>query len=267
VPSRYIMQHGTLWVMHGYRSDTYGESFADVYDAWYSDVSDVAATVEKIAALAGHGTVLELGVGTGRLAIPLAAAGTEVVGLDSSPTMIRQLRTKPEGSAIPTVMADMAAPPFHCESFDVAFAAFNTFFNLATIEGQSACVGRLAEIIRPGGVLVIEGFLPPAGGLSEGGTSVREVTLESVVLTVSKHDPHTQRIVGQHVEISAAGIRMRPWMLRYLTPPQLDELFGQVGFVLESRHSGWRDEPFDPDGEVHVSVYRLGPNPVAGNTT
>ncbi len=253
--------------MHGYRSDTYGESFADVYDAWYFDVSDVAATVERIAALAGHGTVLELGVGTGRLAVPLAAAGIEVVGLDSSRAMGRQLRAKPGGSAIPMVMADMAAPPFRCDSIDVAFAAFNTFFNLPTIEEQSACAGRLAEVIRPGGVLVIEGFLPPAGGLSDGGTSVRDVTLESVVLTVSKHDHNTQRIIGQHVEISASGIRMRPWMLRYLTPPQLDEMFEQVGFILESRHSGWHNESFDPEGDLHVSVYRLGPDPVSVTPT
>jgi len=258
------MQHGTLWVMHGYRSDTYGESFADVYDAWYSDVSDVKATVEKISELAGHGVVLELGVGTGRLAIPLAATAAEVVGLDSSSAMVDQLTAKSGGPAISTVLADMAAPPFRADTFDVVFAAFNTFFNLATATEQSACAGRLSEIIRPGGALVIEGFLPPAEGLADGGTSVRDVTLESVVLTVSKHDAGSQRIVGQHVEITASGIRMRPWMLRYLTPAQLDELFEPAGFVLESRHSGWRNEPFDPAGEVHVSVFRLRPDPAAG---
>jgi len=252
------MQHGTLWGMHGYRSDTYGESFADVYDDWYSDVSDIEATVEKISGLAGGGTVLELGVGTGRLAIPMAAAGTTVVGLDSSAAMIERLREKSGGEPVLVTLADMADPPFGPDTFTVAFAAFNTFFNLATATDQESCARHLAEVIQPGGALVIEGFLPPPEGLADGGTSVRDVRLESVVLTVSKHDPLTQCITGQHIEITSSGIRMRPWMLRYLTPPQLDELMEPAGFTLESRHSGWRGEAFDPSGEVHVSVYRLG---------
>jgi len=258
------MQHGTLWVMHGYRSDTYGESFADVYDDWYPDVSDIEATVEKISELAGGGTVLELGVGTGRLAIPLAATGTTVVGIDSSSAMIQRLEAKPGSELVTAVQADMARPPFGERAFSVVFAAFNTFFNLATEEEQQLCVEHLAELIEPGGALVIEGFLPPEDGLADGGTSVREVALDSVVLTVSKHDPLTQRIVGQHIEIASSGIKMRPWMLRYLTPPQLDDLVEQSGFFLESRHSGWRGEAFDPSGDVHVSVYRLRSGPSAG---
>jgi len=258
------MQHGTLWVMHGYQSDTYGEGFADVYDDWYSDVSDIKATVEKISELAGNGTVLELGVGTGRLAIPLAAAGTAVVGIDSSAAMLEHLGAKPGSELVTAVLADMADPPFDRHTFTVAFAAFNTFFNLSTAEEQSACVEHLAEVIEPGGALAIEGFLPPAEGLAEGGTSVREVALDSVVLTVSKHDPLTQCIVGQHIEIASSGIKMRPWMLRYLTPPQLDELVERAGFALESRHSGWRGEPFDPSGDVHVSIYRLPSKPSGG---
>jgi len=252
------MQHGTLSVMHGYRSSTYGESFADVYDDWYSDVSDIEATVAKMSKLAGGGSVLELGVGTGRLAIPLAATGIRVVGIDSSPAMIERLKAKPGGAAVESVMADMTDPPFDDNTFAVAFAAFNTFFNLTTAEQQSSCASRLADVIHPGGALVIEGFLPPAEGLADGGTSVRGITLDSVILTVSKHDSVTQRIVGQHIEIASSGIRMRPWMLRYLTPPQLDDLLAPVGFILESRQSGWRDEPFDPIGDVHVSIYRLG---------
>jgi len=261
------MQHGTLWVMHGYRSDTYGESFADVYDDWYSDVSDIEATVEMISELAGNGTVLELGVGTGRLAIPLAATGTDVVGIDSSAAMIQHLRAKPGSESVNAVLADMADLPFGHHTFKVAFAAFNTFFNLATAEEQSGCVEHLADVIEPGGALVIEGFLPPAEGLADGGTSVRDVALDSVVLTVSKHDPLSQCIVGQHIEIASTGIRMRPWMLRYLTPPQLDEMVEHAGFTLESRHAGWRDEPFDPSGDVHVSVYRLRSDPAVARPT
>lgn len=251
------MQHGTLWVMHGYRSDTYGESFADVYDDWYCDVSDIGATAKKISELAGDGLVLELGVGTGRLAIPIASSGVDVVGIDSSAAMVRRLAEKPGGESVAAVLADMAHPPFGPNTFRVAFAAFNTFFNLATAQDQASCLRMLASAIEPGGALVIEGFLPPPGGLADGGISVREVALDSVVLSVSKHDQLTQTITGQHIDISSSGMRMRPWMLRYLTPAQLDDLAERAGFSLESRHSGWRNEPFDAAGEVHVSIYRL----------
>ncbi len=248
---------GTLSVMHGYRPDTYGESFADVYDDWYRDVSDIDATVAKISTLAKGGAVLELGVGTGRLALPLAKAGVEIVGIDSSRSMIDRLASKPGADAVTTVVGDMAELPFGSNLFTVAFAAFNTFFNLTTVDAQQQCVTRLADVVCRGGRLVIEGFVPPADGLADDGTSVRDITLNSAVLTVSKHDPDSQRITGQHIEISSSGVRMRPWMLRYLTPPQLDDLVAGAGFVLESRHGGWQGEPFDPTGDLHVSTYLL----------
>ncbi len=244
-----------MTVMHGYRPDTYGESFADVYDAWYRDVSDIDATVAHIARLAADGTVLELGVGTGRLALPLAEAGARVVGIDSSRSMIERLLSKPRSRAVPVVLGDMAELPFDADRFAVAFAAFNTFFNLTTVEAQQRCATRLADVICKGGRLVIEAFNPPTEGLSDGGTSVRDIAIDSAVLTVSKHDPAGQRIVGHHIEITSAGVRMRPWALRYLTPEQLDDLMRDAGFVLESRSGGWRGEPFDPTGDIHVSTY------------
>ena len=132
----------------GYGADTYGESFADVYDDWYADVSDVDATVAMIARLAGDGPVLELGVGTGRLAIPLAAAGVRVIGIDASPSMLRLLDEKPGADAVTAVLADMAhlAEGPGAEEiaaagpYTVAFAAFNTFFNLVTPDDQRRCL-------------------------------------------------------------------------------------------------------------------------------
>jgi len=243
--------------MRGYRSDTYGEGFADIYDDWYHDVSDVGATVARIAELAGAGRVLELGVGTGRLAIPLAQAGVDIVGIDTSRSMVNRLLAKPGSEAVGLAVADMIDLPFAAGRFSLAFAAFNTFFNLTTPLAHQQCATRLSEVICPGGLFVVEGFLPPPDGLTDGGTSVRSVTLDTAVLTVSRHDEGNQQIHGQHIEISESGIRMRPWMLRYLTPGQLDDLFTTAGFALQSRCGGWNDESFDPAGDAHVSIYRL----------
>ncbi len=242
--------------MQGYRSDTYGESFADVYDDWYGEVSDAPATVAKILSMASGGAMLELGVGTGRLAIPLAEAGAEVVGVDASIPMIERLEAKPGGRLVKTIVADMAELPLRSDQFSVAFAAFNTFFNLPTEAEQLRCLERLADTIQPGGALVIEGFVPPEEGLADSGVSVRDVTLDAAVLSVSRHDPIDQTIMGQHIEINSSGVRMRPWMIHYLTPRQLDSLAVSAGFVLEDRWGGWVDEPFEPTGERHVSVYR-----------
>lgn len=246
--------------MDDYRPETYGESFADVYDEWYGDVSDVDATVAGVARLAEGGPVLELGVGTGRLAIPLAATGLEVVGVDASPAMLTRLAAKPGGDRVRTIEADMATLRTDPDHFAVAFAAFNTFFNLTDDDAQAACVASLAAALRPGGCVAIEGFVPPADGLNDGGVSVRDLTVQRAVLSLSKHDAGAQVIRGQHVDITADGITMRPWMLHYRTPSQLDELFSDHGFSLESRSADWAGAPYLVASETHVSVYRLAPN-------
>lgn len=259
----------------GYGADTYGESFADVYDDWYADVSDIDATVATIARLAGDGPVLELGVGTGRLAIPLAAAGVRVVGVDASPSMLRLLADKPGADAVTVVLADMAhlAEGPGAEEiasvgpYTVAFAAFNTFFNLATPDDQRRCLEGVFDLLAPGGVLVIEGFVPPEDGMTDGGVSVRDITADAAVLTVSKHDPDAQIIRGHHIEMRADGNRMRPWIVRYLTPEQLDASAAAVGFVRTNRWATWSGSPFNPSpsngpdhpptsSDVHVSVYQ-----------
>ncbi|MEO0494090.1 MAG: class I SAM-dependent methyltransferase [Actinomycetota bacterium] len=259
----------------GYAADTYGESFADVYDAWYADVSDVDATVSMVARLAGDGPVLELGIGTGRLALPLAAAGVRVVGVDASPSMLDLLADKPGADTVTAVRADMArlADGPGAEEiaaggpYAVAFAAFNTFFNLATDEDQTRCLQAVHDLLAPGGVLVIEGFVPPEDGLADGGVSVRDVTADAAVLTVSKHDPDAQVIRGHHIEMRADGNRMRPWIVHYLTPEQLDASAADVGFVRTNRWSDWSGSPFHPaqrnapdpshtPSDVHVSVYQ-----------
>jgi SAM-dependent methyltransferase len=248
----------------GYEPSTYGERFADVYDDWYRDVTDVSACVERLAGLvadAGGGPVLELGVGTGRLALPLAARGVEVHGIDASAAMLDRLRAKPGGDAVHLTEGDMAAldladPP----PFAVVFVAFNTFFNLGTQDAQQRCLARVATLLAPGGTFVLEGFVPaaPEDGGERGAVTPRRITTDEVQLTVSQHDPVAQTITGQHVHITEAGIRLRPWHLRYATPDELDAMADRAGLTPAWRHADWAGRPFGPDATVHVSGYHRG---------
>jgi SAM-dependent methyltransferase len=244
-----------------YRPWTYGDSFADVYDDWYAEVSDIGATVDCIAQLAGSRPVLELGVGTGRLARPLAAAGIEVWGVDGSPAMLARLH----GAPIRAVAGDMAHLPFGPDQrFGVAFAAYNTFFNLTTEADQAACLREVAAVVRPGGVVAIEAFVP-AGDVPDGPgpVSTQTVTLDRVVLAVADHDAAEQLITGQHIELrDGQAPRLRPWRLRYLHPGQLDDLAEAAGLRREYRWADWSGRPFRDDSEAHVTIYR---RPVSTN--
>ncbi len=247
--------------MDGYGPASYGDAMADVYDHWYADVSDVGATVDRLAVLAGTGPVLELGVGSGRLAIPLAARGVEVWGIDASAAMVERLRAKPGGDRVQVSIGDMAelaldpGPAGPPPPFTVVFAAYNTLFNLPSRAAQAGCLRRAAALLGPDGRVVVEAFVPAGGATAGGSVAVRSIELGRVVLSVSHHDPRDQAVVGQYVELSESGIRLRPWCLRYLTPAQLDELAGEAGLGLVERRGGWRDEPFDDAASSHVSVY------------
>jgi SAM-dependent methyltransferase len=247
--------------VEGYGPSTYGDRFADVYDDWYTDVSDVEGTVERVAALAalgGGGPVLELGAGSGRLALPLADRGLETWAVDASAAMVSRLRAKPGGERVHAVVADMAeldldgAPPFA-----VVLCAFNTFFNLTSLEAQRRCLDRVADLLAPGGRLVLEAFVPPEDDETpKQSVQVKHIGLDDVVLMVSRIDPATHTIVSQHVQLSAeGGVRLRPSMLHYASPDRLDELAAAAGLRLEERSAGWRGETFTPASAAHVSVY------------
>jgi SAM-dependent methyltransferase len=248
----------------GYEPSTYGDRFAEVYDDWYGDVTDAAACTEAIAALVaavGGGPVLELGIGSGRLALPLAERGLEVHGVDASAAMVARLRDKAGGSRVPVTIGDMAELPLvDPPPFAVVLVAFNTFFNVPSEEGQRRCLARVHDVLAPDGVLVLEAFVPdaPGGTGIDGALTPRRITTDEVVLSVSQRDRAAQTITGQHVHVTESGIRLRPWHLRYATPEQLDEMAADAGLVLSERTAGWRGEPFTEDSDVHVSVYRRG---------
>ncbi|MCU0310590.1 MAG: class I SAM-dependent methyltransferase [Acidimicrobiales bacterium] len=248
----------------------YGDAFADVYDEWYGALFDTDAAVEALAALAGAGPVVELGVGTGRLAVPLAARGLTVIGVDASAAMLERLAAKPGGGRVHPLLADMSdlfgetAPaardarlgPDAVGAFRLVFAAYNTFFNLDSEEAQRRCLDQCARLLAPGGGLAIEAFVPADGDVPRTSLDVRSVTADGVVLTATEHTADTQTITGQHVEITAAGVRLRPWSVRYLTPAQLDALAGEAGLARAERWGGWDGRPFDEDSDTHVTVYR-----------
>jgi SAM-dependent methyltransferase len=243
--------------MPGFGPSSYGEAFADVYDDWYQGISDVDATVERLVALAGGGRVLELGVGTGRLALPLAARGVEVWGLDASPSMLARLRVKDGERAIRVVLADMAAPPLAPgPRFAVVFCAYNTFFNLASPEAQAAGLAATAGLLAGGGRLAIEAFVPAEGPEVPGGpVSVRSIEADRVVLSVAQRDTATQVVTGQFVDLSEAGVRLRPYRIRYLTPEQLDDAAASAGLGRVERWADWTGAPFTDDSPHHVSLY------------
>jgi SAM-dependent methyltransferase len=260
--------------MDGYDERTYGDAFADVYDAWYHGISDVDATVHDLLELAAGGPVLELGVGTGRLAVPLAeagrATGVRVVGVDASAAMLDRLAGRDTARLVHTVLGDMVAdlPP---GPFTLAFVAYNTLFNLTADGAQQACFEAVAERLAVGGRFVIECFVPQDPPRQGDDIGVRSMTADQVVLSVARHDPERQCAAGQFVELTeAGGVRLRPWSIRYATPDQLDAIAAVAGFAVEHRWEAFGRLPFDDGSPRHVTVYRLagtGDPPADGDLT
>jgi SAM-dependent methyltransferase len=247
--------------MQGYDSTSYGDGFADIYDDWYEDVTDVNATVARMIEVAGPGgRVHELGVGTGRLAIPLANAGLHVVGIDSSEAMLKKLgdRASADGPNVTTVCGDMV-DQLPEGPFDACLVAYNTIFNLLDVDTQRRCFAEVAARLRPGGCFVVEAIVPDDEAPSGQNVSVRSMSVDRVVLSVSDHRPAEQRTSGQFVEFTeTGGVRLRPWSIRWAPPAELDEMAAVAGFRVERRDADMAGAPFDDLADHHVTVYRLG---------
>ncbi len=245
--------------MHGYRDTSYGDAFADVYDSWYAGISDVAATVATLAELASpvSGPIVELGVGTGRIAIPLAERvhPTVVIGIDTSEAMLAVMATKPATVRVATIVGDMidALPD---TPLAIVFVAYNTFFNLPTASRQQQCFDAVASRLASGGCFVIEAFVPEQPPRHGSHLEVRSLAADRVVLSVSVHDGDGQTAEGQFVEFTeAGGVRLRPWSICYADPEQLDTMAAAAGFGLRDRWSDFTKRRFDADSTHHVSVY------------
>lgn len=241
--------------MQGYGTSTYGDLIADVYDEWHAQGEDTAATAELLAELAGDGPALELAIGTGRIALPLAERGVEVHGIDASEAMIAKLRSKPGGDRLPVTLGDFADVAVDGR-FRLVYLVFNTFFALLTQQEQMRCFRNVAEHVTDDGVFVIEAFVPDLTRFArQQCVNVNRVALDEIVLDVSRHDPLGQRVDSQHVVLRADGIRLLPVRLRYAWPSELDLMAQLAGLWLHDRWAGWRREPFTAASGAHVSVY------------
>ena len=211
--------------MDGYTDSTYGDAFADVYDDWYGGISDVDATVDLLAELAGEFAplpVLELGVGTGRLAVPLAAKGVEVIGLDASAAMLDKLAEHDTAGAVRARLGDMVDDQ-PVGPVRPRLRRLQHVLQPAQRKPPAGLLRRRRPTLAPGGAFVIEAFVPePQPGTSVG---VRSMTVDSVVLSVTTHDDEAQTAQGHYISISeSGGVRMRPWAIRYATVDQLDAM-------------------------------------------
>jgi SAM-dependent methyltransferase len=241
-----------------WRDSSYGDEWAGEYDAFTAwrfgpDAADAAA--DRLAELAGDGPALELGVGTGRVALPLAERGVEVHGIDASEAMVARLREKPGGDGIPVTFGDFADVGVDA-SFSLIFVVFNTLFALLTQEDQVRCFANVATRLQPGGVFVVEAFVPDLSLFDHGqNVSVQRIEMAAVSLDVSRHDAATQRVSAQHLVLQADRVRLRPVELRYAWPSELDLMARLAGVHLRERWGGWQKEPFHAGSAGHVSVY------------
>ena len=238
-----------------YDVSTYGERIADVYDHLPRLPANTERAVEFLAAAAGRGPILELGIGTGRLALPLAQRGFVVHGIDASPAMVGRLRAKPGADRVTITMGDFADMAI-AGRFSLIFVAFNTFFGLLTQEDQIRCFGGIAEHLTDDGVFVIEAFVPDLSRFTHGQrVGVTSLATDEVYLETSVHDPVAQRVRSQQVVINEDGVRMYPVVIRYAWPSELDLMARLASLRLRERWAGWSREAFGASSGAHVSVY------------
>lgn len=241
--------------MERYDEMTYGERIADIYDKLYSDYEESA--VDLLQELAGRGRVLELGIGTGRVALPLHHRGVNVTGIDASKAMIEKLWVKSDGADIEVVQGNFVEINLDAR-FNLIYIVFNTFFGLQTQEEQVKCFRSVAEHLTQEGVFLIEVFVPDLCRFDNDQT-VRVVHLneDEVRLDVSRHSPVGQQVSSQHVLLSEKGVRLYPVKLRYAWPSELDLMARLAGLRLKHRWGSWDQGEFTGESGKHISVYGM----------
>jgi SAM-dependent methyltransferase len=239
--------------MNFYSHESYGERVAGVYDDWYSDYDSEA--IEALADLAHGGRALELGIGTGRIALPLAARNVEVHGIDAASSMISRLCAKPGGNRINVTEGNFTDVAVDGE-FALVYVVFNTFFALSSQEEQVRCFRNVAAHLSSGGCFVIEAFVPDLTRFSGGQVNwATKVTADEVELDVGRHDAAAQRVISQKVVLTDGSVRLYPVQIRYAWPSELDLMAQLAGLHLRERWSSWKREPFTSDSGKHISIY------------
>ena len=237
----------------------FGVSVAARYDESSSEMFSAAAidpAVDFLAGLAGNGRALELGIGTGRIALPLAERGVPVHGIDLSRAMVARLRAKPGGDAIGVTIGDFATTAVE-GTFAVAYLVFNTIMNLTSQAAQIACFRNVAVHLEPGGCFVIEVGVPDLQRLPFGET-IRPFHLSDTQLGFDEYDVVNQGLSSHHY--TAVDGAFEKWSIpfRYVWPSELDLMAELAGMGLRERWSGWKREPFTRESTKHVSVWQKG---------
>jgi SAM-dependent methyltransferase len=233
----------------------YDKSEAEMFD---SEVVDPA--VDFLAELAGDGSALELGIGTGRIALPLTQRGVPVHGIDLSNAMVAQLHAKPGGERIPVTIGDFATTRVD-ETFSLAYLVFNTIMNLTTQSEQVACFRNVAAHLEPGGCFVIEVGVPQLQRLPPG-EKIRAFNLSERHSGIDEFNVATQGLTSHHFELVDGTLERTSMPFRYVWPAELDLMAELAGMSLRERWSGWKREPFTSESRQHVSVWK---KPSAGS--
>ncbi|GAB3597992.1 class I SAM-dependent methyltransferase [Angustibacter peucedani] len=240
--------------MEGFDPATsFGADVASRYDD--EPRGDETETVELLAELADGGRALELAIGTGRVALPLAARGVGVDGIELSPDMLHRLREKDGGADLAVTQGDMASADAPSSGYALAYLVFNTIGNLLTQDAQVRCFQNVARHLADDGVFLVETSTPWSFVRRHQFVDVEKVATGEVVLDVNRYDPVTQLLDENHVQLTAGGVRMGPISCRLVTPAELDLMARLAGLRLRERWGGWRREPFTADSARHVSVY------------
>jgi SAM-dependent methyltransferase len=234
---------------------SFGDDAAENYDE-LSRRGDEAATVAFLERLARGGPALELAIGTGRIALPLAAQGVQVDGIDFSPSMIAKLRAKPGGTQIAVTLgnfADVAVP----DTYRLIYVVFNTLFNLLTQDEQVRCFENVAAHLAKDGGFVVEGGVPTEFCRLRNNQYVdlEALAVDNVRLDVARYDPVTQLLEETHVTLSSSGTQLNPIITRYAWPSELDLMARIAGLRLKERWASWSREPLTATSSNCISVY------------
>jgi SAM-dependent methyltransferase len=217
------------------------------------DPAVVDPAVELIAELARDGHALELGIGTGRIALPLAQRGVRVHGIDLSKAMVARLRAKPGGDRIQVTIGDFATTKMQ-GSFSLAYLVYNTIMNLTTQSAQVACFRNVAAHLHPGGRFVIEVGVPELQRLPPGDT-FRVFHAGESHWGIDEYDVANQGLISHHLEVVDGRVERFSAPFRYVWPSELDLMAELAGMRLRERWGGWMREPFTGDSRTHVSVW------------
>ena len=234
----------------------FDERIAKAYDAKWANLVEPAVVdpaVNFLAELAGTGAALELGVGTGRLALPLSRRGVRVHGIELSPAMVAQLRAKPGADAIGVTIGDFATTRVG-GTFTLAYLVRNTIANLTTQDQQVACFGNVAAHLEPGGCFVIEVYIPELQRLPPGET-IHAFDVTPTHLGFEEYDVATQIAYSHHYWMVDGKLETFSAPFRYVWPSELDLMARLAGMTLRERWSSWAREPFTSDSRSHVSVW------------